>query len=250
MKKIRIYFNSDLVDPTNGIIEIEGPEAAVDFSALIEHYRTLGENNLKYVEKFIPLWEEEWGPELFDPKARVLLMSGVNMRKKFGDTIDSGEAEISLSALMVWTVGEAIEKKSASLMSLRGDLMSGFLLDVAGSIALYGMHRAMLEWLSKKVYRDHSKYISAEVYPGFREAPHEIMDRIETAGNTEKTIGVRAFGKSMLQPRKTQCSFVGFGTNEILLPASVRPCMPCSGRKCLYYQLGGCHMDVLKDRPV
>jgi len=28
------------------------------------------------------------------------------------------------------------------------------------------------------------KYISAEVYPGFRETHHEIMDRIETAGNS------------------------------------------------------------------
>lgn len=245
MKKIRIYFNSNTVGPTDGIIQIEGPEAAVDFSALIEHYRTLGENNLKYVERFIPQWEEEWEPDLFDPKARILLMSDENMRQKFGDTIDYGEAEISLSALMIWTVGEEIEKKSSKLMSLRGDLMSGFLLDVAGSIALYEMHKLLLGWVSDKVETDHSKFVSAEFYPGFKNAPQSVMDKIEAEGKTEETIGVTAHDKSMLRPRKTQCSFVGFGSKKVHLSSSVGPCDPCSGKKCLYYQLGGCHMDVL-----
>jgi hypothetical protein len=248
MKKIRIYFSSDLADPTNGTAEIEGPEAAVDFSALIEHYRTLGENYLKDADKFIMQWKEEWGPRLFDPKARILLMSDENMRKNFGDVIDFGKAETTLSALIVWTVGEAIEKKSEELMSQSGNLMSGMLLDVAGSVALYSMHRPILEWLSGKVCREHSKYISAEVYPGFTDVSHEIMDRIEKTGNTEKTIGVRAEGSSMLRPRKTQCSFVGFGTNEIPLSSAVRPCVPCSGKKCLCWQLGGCHMDVLRNK--
>lgn len=245
MKKIRIFYSSYFQDTPDRIAELEGPDIAVDFSALVEHYKNLGKNNLKYLEKFIPLWEREWEPEFFDPKARIVLMENENLKRTFGDEVDYGNVNTNFSALMVWTVGEDIEKKSSKLMSLRGDLMSGFLLDVAGSIALYGMHRVLLEWISDKIHREHSKFVSAELYPGFQNTIQAIMDKIEIVGKTEETIGVSAHSNLMLKPRKTQCSFVGFGNEKAVLSSSVLPCSPCTGKKCLYYQLGGCHMDVL-----
>lgn len=245
MKRVNIFYSSDLQQPSIGISEIEGPDISVDLSVLIRHYKTLGEKNLKYVEKFIPIWETEWGPELFAPKARIVLKSNESVKSVFGKEVNYGDVDTSITALMIWTVGEDIEKKSSKLMSLRGDLMSGFLLDVVGSIALYDMHRVLLEWVSDKVERDYSKFVSAEFYPGFKNAPQSIMDKIQTEGKTEETIGVTAHDKLMLRPRKTQCSFVGFGSKKIQLSSSVGPCNPCSGKKCLYYQLGGCHMDVL-----
>ncbi|NLD04769.1 MAG: hypothetical protein GX672_02590 [Synergistaceae bacterium] len=245
MKKIRIFYSSYFQDNPDRIAELEGPDIDVDFSVLTEHYRTLGKNNLKYLEKFIPLWEREWEPELFDPKARIVLLENKNVERSFGEEINYGDADTDFTALMVWTVGEGIEKKSAKLMSLRGDLMSGFLLDVAGSIALYDMHRVLLEWVSDKVQREHSKFVSAELYPGFQNTLQLIMDKIEITGKTEETIGVKAQSNLMLKPRKTQCSFVGFGNESVALSSSVMKCNPCSGKRCLYYQLGGCHMDVL-----
>ena len=247
MKRLRIFYSSDIQEPSEFVNEIEGPHISVDLSSLIRHYKTLGEKNLKYVEKFIPLWEAEWEPELFDPKARIVLKSTENVRSLFGKEVNYGDVNTSITALMIWTVGGKIEKKSSKLMSLRGDLMSGFLLDVAGSIGLYQMHRVLLEWVSDKVERDHFKFVSAEFYPGFKNAPQSIMDKIEAEGKTEETIGVTAHDRSMLRPRKTQCSFVGFGDKKVQLSSSVGPCDPCSGKKCLYYQLGGCHMDLLKD---
>lgn len=248
MKKIKIFYSSDIQEPPIGITELEGPDISVGLSVLIEHYKRLGEKNLKYVEKFIPIWEKEWGPELFDPKARIVLKSNENIKRIFGKEVNYGDIDTSLTAIMVWTVGEEIEKKSSELMSLRGDLMSGFLLDVVGSIALYDMHRILLDWISDKVERDLSKFVSAEFYPGFKNAPQSIMDKIEAEGKTEETIGVTARDKSMLRPRKTQCSFVGFGVEKAQLSPLASPCEPCSGKKCLYYQLGGCHMDVLNSR--
>ncbi|NLD05271.1 MAG: hypothetical protein GX672_05170 [Synergistaceae bacterium] len=245
MKKTRIFYSSDIQDPPIGITELEGPDISVSLSVLIEHYKKLGEKNLKYVEKFIPIWEKEWEPELFDPRARIVLRGNENIKRIFGKEVNYGDVDTSITAIMVWTVGEEIEKKSSKLMSLRGDLMSGFLLDVVGSIALYDMHRILLDWISDKVERDFSKFVSAEFYPGFKNAPQSIMDKIENEGKTEETIGVTARDKSMLRPRKTQCSFVGFGSEKVQLSQFVSPCDPCSGKKCLYYQLGGCHMDVL-----
>ena len=250
MKKIRIFYSSYFQDTPDRIAELEGPDIAVDFSALVEHYKNLGKNNLKYLEKFIPLWEREWEPEFFDPKARIVLMENENLKRTFGDEVDYGNVDTNFSALMVWTVGEDIEKKSSKLMSLRGDLMSGFLLDVAGSIALYGMHRVLLEWISSKIHREQSKFVSAELYPGFQNTIQAIMDKIEIVGKTEETIGVSAHSNLMLEPRKTQCSFVGFGNEKAALSSSVLPCSPCTEKKCLYYQLGGCHMDVLAARKI
>lgn len=245
MKKIKIFYSSDVQNSHIGITELEGPDISVDFSNLIEHYKRRGEKNLECLEKFLPLWDKEWEPELFDPKARIVLKSDENIKSTFGKEFNYGDIDTSMTALMVWTVGEDIEKKSSKLMSLRGDLMSGFLLDVAGSIALYDMHRILLDWVSKRVEREHSKFVSAEFYPGFKNASQFVMDKIEVEGKTEETIGVSASDKLMLKPRKTQCSFVGIGNEKVQLSPFASPCDPCSGKKCLYYQLGGCHMDVL-----
>jgi len=244
MKKIRIYFSSDFQENTDFIKEIDGPAINVDLSILVNHYRKMGEKNLKYVEKFIPLWENEFEDGLFEPKARIALMSFYNMKKKFGCFVDYGKVNINMSALMVWTVGEEIERKSSSLMSLRGDLMLGCLLDVAGSIALYGMHKILLKWINDNVGKSSGNFLSGEVYPGLISTTKDLMDKIEVSGHTKDTIGVSAQGNLMLKPRKTQCSFVGLGPETHLEKLPVMPCYPCSGKKCLYYQLGGCHMDL------
>lgn len=245
LKKIRIFYSEFLKEQADGPIAHKGPGFTVDFSVLLEHYAKLGENKLRYLEDFIPQWNEQWEPELFDPKASVVLMDAGRMQNVFGDVLGDSILEEKMSALIVWTVGEGIEKKSSELMSGRGTLMSGFLLDVTGSLALYGMHRTLLEWVGGKVEEDYVKFISSEIYPGFKGVPQSVMDKIEIAAETAETIGVHAHGNSMMKPRKTQCCFIGFGDKKMSLLSAVIPCSPCAGRKCLYYQLGGCHMEVL-----
>ena len=144
--------------------------------------------------------------------------------------------------MAVWTIGAELEKEASEMMSSLGNLMTGFLLDVAGSIALYNMHAELTAWIKENIAVPDNKFINGEFYPGMGSIKQDLMERVVTLGETERMIGVSASGNSLLRPRKSQCSFTALGSSEHEIEVKMEPCRPCTGKKCLYYQLGGCHM--------
>ena len=112
----------------------------------------------------------------------------------------------------------------------------------AGSIALYSMHAELILWIRQNDAAPNDKFINGEFYPGMGGMRQDLMENVVTLGETERLIGVSASGNSLLRPRKSQCSFLALGASEHEAEVKMEPCKPCNGKRCLYYQLGGCHM--------
>ena len=147
MKKVKIYYS-----PAKDIIwERESEPMEVDLSAVEKHYLALGEKHLKPLEKFMDFWRQEGCERNFNPQARVIKMSREETEKTFGSDLLCHDEEVGDVVLAIWTLGADLEKESSRLMSTKGDLMTGFLLDVAGSIALYNIHETLMDWVEKNI---------------------------------------------------------------------------------------------------
>ena len=245
MRDIEIFFSTLDMDEGEHGIEVRHVAMDVDLSPLIRHYASLGEKHAKNVEKFMLYWNAEGEGLLLSPKARVLKMPRKAAEKNFGcDAIQWKDSSPDAVIIAIWTIGGDLESKSMEMMSSKRDVMAGFLLDVAGSIALYNMHDLLIRWIETELAVPEGKNITEEIYPGLGSAIQDMTHNIEILGNTRETIGVYELGSSMFHPRKTQYSFTGIGSARGGSSLRALPCSPCSADKCLYYQLGGCHMRV------
>lgn len=241
-KKIKILL-SDWAAPSV-IEETETPPVAVDLSALEKFYAAMGERHKKQFDKFAAYWENEGFEKLFNPAARVVAMPLSAAEENFGGGLLRVNDSVSEAVMAVWTIGAELERECSEMMNSAGSLMTGFLLDVAGSVALYDMHAALGSWVKERAAKN-GKFVNGEFYPGMGSMRQDLMEKVVALGDTERTIGVGASGLSLLRPRKSQCSFVALGAAEHEVVVKAEPCNPCAGKKCLYYQLGGCHMLTL-----
>ena len=239
MKKIKIYLSgSD--SPNIGMLE--SGSVKVDLSNLRAFYAAMGEKHEKSVSKFIEYWESVGYESFFHPKAAIKLLSTEAAVENFGSqTLPLNDCTDKV-AVAVWSIGEELEKEASVLMSSLGGIMTGFLLDVAGSIALYSMHEELLSWAKKNIALPEGKFINGECYPGMGSMRQDLMEKVVGLSDSKRLIGVDASGNSLLKPRKSQCSFITIGTLECETEIKSVRCVPCAGKKCLYYQLGGCHM--------
>lgn len=225
----------------------DGPPVEVDLSKLVHFYSAMGEKQRRAVGKFIDYWEGDACARLFKPKAAIKVLPLDTVSENFGtDKLRINES-VDKSVMAVWTIGFDLEREASELMSVAGKIMTGFLLDVAGSIALYDMHSELVEWIKREIAAPAGKFINGEFYPGIGSMDQDMMEKVTLIGDTERTIGVSAVGDSLLKPRKSQCSFLAFGASEHETEVRMSPCKPCTGKKCLYYQLGGCHMIMERD---
>ena len=245
MKTIRLYLSNSLPHRDGIIEEMDGPSFSTALESLVAQYGAMGERYLKAADRFVDFWRDEVAGGCIDPKARVLILHPEEMERRFSAVLDRCETRPERTVLMVWTIGEVLERRSAAIMSEKGRSMEGLLLDVAGSIMLYKMHAALLGWVETTLAPLLGKPVSGELYPGFGGMLQDVMEDIEKNARTDETIGVRARGAGMLHPRKTQCSFVVLGQSTTDRWDVVLPCSPCTGAKCLYHQLGGCHLTVM-----
>ncbi len=242
-KKIKIFYSEKGAGPSH-IQERESEPVGVNLSALEKFYAAMGERHKKQFDKFAAYWEAEGFEKLFAPAACVVRMPIAAAEKRFGADLLRVNDSVSDAVMMVWTIGPALERTCSEMMNAAGSLMTGFLLDVVGSIALYGMHAALNEWVKANLAAEFKKFVNGEFYPGMGSMRQDLMGKIVTLGGTEQTIGVGASGISLLRPRKSQCSFIALGAAEHEVVVRAEPCRPCAGKKCLYYQLGGCHMQA------
>lgn len=243
MQTIRIFFSASETDP-KGIVEKAGPALDVDLAPMQHHYEGLGKHPAKKMEEFLQYWEAEGKTFLF-PRARIALIDPEAVRDLLSPRALSDFGRSDTLVLAVWTIGDDLERESSRIMGHKGNVMKGLLLDVAGSLALYDMHNLLLDWLAQAPECG-GRHAAGEYYLGIEEDPQALMTRIEQLGETAKTLGVEARGSSMFHPRKTQCAFVSLSEEERPFRRTVLPCHPCTGRRCLYYQLGGCHLGIMK----
>ena len=243
MKSIKILYSPE----GETILEKESRPMEVDLTSVKTHYAALGERHEKPFEKFMDFWNGEAYEKFFNPKARVLRMEREKAEEIFGSEFLCGDTKVKEIVLAIWTIGRDLEQESSNLMSSSGDIMTGFLLDVAGSVALYNMHDVIVNWVRENIAAPENSFVVREFYPGFDSVNQHMMGRVVEASNAAETIGVEARCDSLLSPRKTQCSFIGIDTTERENLVTAVPCNPCNGTKCLYYQLGGCHMQVFKN---
>ncbi len=247
-KKIKILY-SDYEEPEKPG-ERESAPVAVDLSAIRDFYAALGDKQKKSFEKFAAYWESEGFEKLFNPAARVVSMPLAVAEENFGAELLRVNDSVERVVMSVWTIGTALEKKCGEMMSAGGSLMTGLILDAAGSIALYEMHGALCGWIKENSGGASGLCINGEFYPGIGSMRQDLMEKIVAIGGTEAAIGVGASGHSLLRPRKSQCSFVALGSAEHESVLKAKPCRPCAGKRCLYYQLGGCHMQEAMRRSV
>ena len=241
-KKIKIYYSE--YGALSRVEEHESAPVGVNLAALEKFYAEMGERHKKQFDKFAEYWEREGFEKLFNPAARVVTMPVAVAEENFGAELLRVNDSVSEVVMTVWTTGPELERECTELMNSRGSLMTGFLLDVAGSVALYDMHAALDRWVKENPAAKLGKFVNGEFYPGMGSMRQDLMEKVVTLGETEKIIGVGASGLSLLRPRKSQCSFVALGSAEHEAVFKSEPCKPCAGKKCLYYQLGGCHMQA------
>lgn len=237
MKKIRIFYSE--YEKNNTEI-YESDEVRVDLSSLEKFYSGLGEKQLLCFRKFEEFWKESGSEKLFLPQAVIKTMPEEVLSAEFKD-VPELESKEEKTAILVWTIGKALEKEASAMTASTGSIMTGLLLDVAGSMALYCMHDVLIGWLRKKAALT-GRFVCGEYYPGIGNMRQDLMEKIVSSAETESLINVTANGTSLLYPRKSQCAFITLGTSEHECEIKTEPCKPCSGKKCLYYQLGGCHM--------
>lgn len=243
MQTIRIFFSASETDP-RAIVERAGPVLDVDLTPMRSHYDSLGQHPVKKMEAFLRYWEEE-GKTTLSPRARIARIDSEAVRDVLPPQALSHFGKADILVLAIWTLGEELERESSRIMGRKGSMMQGLLLDVAGSLALYDMHNLLLDWLAREPAFG-GRHVADEYYLGAEGDPQALMQRIERLGETAKWLGVEARGSSMFHPRKTQCAFVCLGEEKRPFRRTVLPCQPCDGKRCLYYQLGGCHLGIIK----
>ncbi len=246
MERVKVFFSSHL-EPEK-IVEMDGPAVNVDLTPLQLRYVDMGEKHARNMDKFMQYWNEH-GQDLIIPKARIALVDPKEAEKYFDSESIKITEEAELLAAVVWTLGERLEKESSVLMSQTGSRMSGFILDVAGSVVLFEMHNDILDWITAELLPETGKKATGEFYPGIGDTGSAVMCELEKSLKTRSTLGVEARGNSMFYPRKTQCTFIvlgqerGEGSRSL---TKILPCAPCSGERCLYRQLGGCHLGIIR----
>lgn len=243
MKNIKIY-HAAAGGENFGIMESAPVEA--DLAALEGFYAAMGEKHRRSFLKFNDYWKSEGCEKFFNPRAVVKTLPLDVAAENFGAKTLLLNESVDQAVMAVWTIGAELEKEASEMMSQLGNLMTGFLLDVAGSIALYNMHAELILWIRQNIAVPNNKFINGEFYPGMGSMRQDLMEKVVTLGETERLIGVSASGNSLLRPRKSQCSFLALGSSEHETEVKMEPCKPCNGKKCLYYQLGGCHMMMGK----
>ncbi|MEG1800198.1 MAG: hypothetical protein RR214_08435, partial [Synergistaceae bacterium] len=227
MKSIKILYSPQ----EEVILEKESRPMEVDLTSVKNHYAALGEKHEKPFERFMDFWNGEAYEKFFNPAARVLRMKREKAEEIFGSEFLCGDTEVEEIALAIWTIGRGLEQESSDLMSSSGDIMTGFLLDVAGSVALYNMHDVLVDWVRENIAAPEKNFVVREFYPGFDSVNQNMMGRVVAASRASETIGVEARCDSLLSPRKTQCSFIGIDSTEREKMVTAVPCNPCGGTK-------------------
>lgn len=213
------------------------------------HYRKRGAGALKTFSEFTRRWENPECQELIEPRASITF---VPTEKLLGKTPERMLSELKkdfsgsisdspMTALLTWTLGKPIERHITGLCSDRNPLI-GLLTDVAASLLLNEMHQHLRKLVTEEAYSHFDLFPMAEHYPGIGSRESSLIPLLFELSGADKTLDIGLNDHMMITPKKSQCSILLLGEKSRARELVDTPCIPCQGRKCLYYQLGGCHI--------
>ena len=182
-KKIKI-FSSEYGAGLSRVEERESAPVGVNLAALERFYAQMGDKHKRNFDKFAAYWEAEGFEKLFNPAARVVTMPVAVAEENFGAELLRVNDSVSEVVMIVWTIGPELERECSEMMNSTGSLMTGFLLDVAGSVALYDMHAALDLWVKANPAAGLGKFVNGEFYPGMGSMRQDLMEKVVTLGDT------------------------------------------------------------------
>lgn len=220
-----------------------------DMISLEAHYRQQGEVVLGNFGKFLNIWESREFRRLMEPEASMAFVASETVSgllKSFG-TGEGGRNFIEAiessrrAAMFAWTIGERIE--ACIFRHLQGkDRLIGFMMDAASTLMLNEMLCLLRDLITREAFSRFGLFPTAEYCPGIGGGGLAMIPDILKITGADRYLGLRT-GKGMIKPIKSRCSIVLLGAESEARNLGNLPCVPCQGKKCLYFQLGGCHVN-------
>lgn len=189
-------------------------------------------------------WEGPEGKEIREPAATLAIIRTEDLKLVSGIEEETGNAERAIAAL--WTLGEKLENHASRLLDGQKEI-EGILYNVVGSLTLVGMHAKIRQWIAERFAGPQNLNIVGEFYPGGPCLGMDTLPVLLDLADRERTLGVSCRGGELLHPLKSGCALFLLGKGEEKILSPVEPCKPCLGKKCLYFQMGGCHIACDED---
>jgi hypothetical protein len=224
----------------NQLSHLRGSSKVISFSCqfpTIESFYTQrgGSMETSYRE-FENYWENK-GKALPVPEL-YLYIGKVAEFNDIGFSLPSKEGTQQVIAVF-WSIGKQLEMEVSNLMD-NGNLLNGLILDVVGSRILVELHTVIQNWLKTELALPMGWNIIGENYP--EESRESDLQSLLNLTGADKNISLIS-GTAMLTPQKTQYSLFLIGEGEAAELKKTVTCSTCMGRRCPYWQMGGCHIS-------
>lgn len=219
----------------------------LNLDSLERYYKKQGDRLHEAFTDFYASWQSSLCQDVLQPRAVITFMptrrlinvlndqSPQEIETNLADTLEKS----STVALTVLTLGVAIDELFIKLRT-RAKFIICLLVDTASSLLLYEMHVRLRKLIGEIAESRFSLYPMYECYPGIGGQSLKLIPIILKLSNAERIIGVRVNEMTMMYPKKSECSIMLLGKEKAKM--TIQPCAPCQGNRCLYYQLGGCHL--------
>lgn len=221
----------------------------LNLDSVESHYRKRGTGALKAFNEFTNHWDSPECQDLIEPKACITFLPTGNfmghlqglrlttLNREFRDCLERSP----MTALLTWTLGEPIERHVSDLCSGKNPLV-GLLADVAASLLLNEIHHHLRTLIAEETSSQFRLNPVAEHYPGIGSQESSLIPPVFELSGADRVLDIGLNDHMMIRPKKSQCSVVLLGDEPEPPELTDTACMPCQGKKCLYYQLGGCHV--------
>lgn len=147
----------------------------------------------------------------------------------------------SMAAISVWTLGGKIEEK-VTRHKREGSRLTGFIMDAALSLTLNRMYSLIKDMIIDKALSRFGLFPTAGFFPGTGAMGIEVIPQIIRMTCADSLLGM-SYDRGMMHPVKSRCSVILLGDAPFAQSLDDLPCDPCPGKRCLYYQIGGCHVS-------
>ena len=225
----------------NQLPHLQGSSHDISFSCqfpTVESFYTQRGGRMEGAYREFETYWENKGKVLPVPEL-YLYIGKVKEFNDIGYSLPSKEGTQQVVAAF-WSIGNQLEMEVSNLMD-NGGLINGLILDVVGSRILVELHTVIQNWLKNELALPMGWNIIGENYPEESgESNLQSLLNLTAADNNNISL---ISGTAMLTPQKTQYSIFLIGEGEAAELKKTVICSTCMGRRCQYWQLGGCHVS-------
>lgn len=208
-------------------------------------------------DDFAENWNEKWH-DLVRPQAGIVFWNKEELSKDFFNHFEEDAIRERLleqcesGCAAVWSIGGKLEEAAEEEASKSA--VQAMLLDVAGTLCLGIIRRAIQDYVAREFCAESGSSILGEYIPDSHSAadnegqePDRRLTMIAEPWLSLREKERPAFSLNrygVMTPLKTQCSmyFIGKAVAERPIRLNAIPCSNCRGARCLYAQFNGCHL--------